>query len=100
MDGHVRHTAQPLPNVQALSSGAAERTAFVLPAFETYGETFEAAALADLLASRDKRLLNESVRKSIAGPFDSTRFPQGHNWTLFEKWYKANQMYPIKYGHR
>lgn len=85
---------------QKIILGARERTAYVLPAFETYGQTHEAAALADLLASKDKRVLAESVKRDIAGPFDSKRFPQGHNWTLFDHWFTSTQPYRITYGPR
>ncbi|GAX72769.1 hypothetical protein CEUSTIGMA_g225.t1 [Chlamydomonas eustigma] len=85
---------------QKLQSGAARRVAFVLPAFETYGETYEAAAIADLLSSKDKSLLVESIRKHIAGPFDFKRFPQGHNCTRFNQWFISSQSYKIKYGAR
>ena len=80
--------------------GARDKTAYVLPAFETYGPTNEAAALADLLASKDKRLLAESVKKEIAGPFDFKRFPQGHNWTLFDRWFTSTKSYRVNYGPR
>mmetsp|Transcript_23209 Transcript_23209/g.50938 ORF Transcript_23209/g.50938 Transcript_23209/m.50938 type:complete len:525 (-) Transcript_23209:908-2482(-) len=83
-----------------LMEKARAKTAFVLPAFETYGQTYEAAALADLLASRDKQFMIDSVAKDIAGPFDSKRFAQGHNWTLFDRWYKADKEYKVMYGHR
>ena len=85
---------------QQIVKGANARAAYVLPAFETYGETHEAAALADLLASKDKRLLAESIRKQLAGPFDVKRFPQGHNWTLFDRWFVATDAYKVTYGHR
>lgn len=61
---------------QRLVEAARARTAFVLPAFETYGSVYEAAAIADLLASRDKLFLMDGIKKGIIGPFDHKRFPQ------------------------
>lgn len=85
---------------EQIIKGAFNNTAYVLPAFETYGQTHESAALSDLLASKDKPLLAASVKKEIAGPFDFKRFPQGHNWTLFDRWFNATDPYRIAYGPR
>ena len=52
------------------------------------------------MASKDKKLLAESVRKDLAGPFDVKRFPQGHNWTLFDRWFVAKEPYRVNYGSR
>ncbi|KAG1666443.1 hypothetical protein FOA52_015113 [Chlamydomonas sp. UWO 241] len=84
-----------------LLSRAANGTAFVLPAFETYGSTEEAAALADHIVDGDKARLMVSVKSGQAGPFDTERFPQGHASTLFDKWYTAEGgPYHIEYGSR
>ena len=85
---------------QNIIQGARDKTAYVLPAFETYGQTNEAAALADLLASKDKRTLAESIKRGISAPFDFKRFPQGHNWTLFDRWFIATESYRVNYGPR
>jgi hypothetical protein len=63
---------------QRIIEGARNRTAFVIPAFETNGppRTHEAAALADLLVSRDKQFLIDAVSREIVYPFDFIRFPQ------------------------
>lgn len=92
--------SNPLFSRQLVETARA-KTAFVLPAFETYGKTvYEAGALADLLSSRDKAFLWDSVTKGMAGPFDHTRFAQGHNWTLFDRWRDAEQAYKVNYGPR
>jgi hypothetical protein len=78
---------------------------FVLPAFEPIaGENQDQqAAIADLLASKDKRfLISYGLGKKLVTPFDASRFPQGHNWTLFSKWYTLSSPNPyvVQYGHR
>ena len=78
---------------------------FVLPAFEPVGgdNQEQTAAIADLLASKDKRfLISYGIGKKLATPFDAQRFPQGHNWTLFSKWYTLSSPdpYVVQYGHR
>eukprot|EP00955_Chlamydomonas_euryale_P095903 364968-Chlamydomonas_euryale.AAC.9 len=30
----------------------------------------------------------------------AAELPGGHNWTLFERWYDADQAYRVEYGHR
>lgn len=74
----VSHCAtHSLGNCCRLVDGARNKTAFVLPAFETYGAVYESAALADVLASKGKEFLIESMKKEVVGPFDHKRFPQG-----------------------
>ena len=68
------------------------------PAFETYGPPTKAAAYADFLASKSKAFLAEGIRQNRTGPFDARRFPPGHNWTLFDRWFVAHDPYKVPYG--
>lgn len=39
-----------------------------------------------------------SVSQGLASPFDGVRYPEGHNSTLFDRWYTSQELYPIVYG--
>ncbi|MEW5320424.1 MAG: hypothetical protein WDW38_011499 [Sanguina aurantia] len=73
----------------------------VLPTFETNATgdiTANEDELADLLSQQDKAAFMASVSQGLASPFDGVRYPEGHNSTLFDRWYTSQELYPIVYG--
>lgn len=62
------------------------KTAFIVPAFETDDYIFQPPASRGELAER--------VRRGDLRPFRSKEWPQGHNLTQYELWYKSDESFP------
>lgn len=83
---------------ETMRNTCSKRTVYILPAFETYGPN--AAMMADKLVRQSKTHLVRSVGQGLVAPFDSVRFPIGHNTTNFKRWYRDDQQYKITYAYR
>lgn len=93
-------------NVELMTRTCARRQVYVTPAFETYRKsgavtsTTREIEIADQLSKQSKSYLIRSIKTGFIGPFDSIRFPIGHNTTDFPRWYTAQEQYTVPYTER
>lgn len=91
-------------NVEVMTRTCAQRKVYVTPAFETYRQNGtspgQEVETADQLSKQSKSYLIRSINTGIVGPFDSIRFPIGHNTTDFPRWYECESQYEVPYTER
>lgn len=74
---------------------ANKNVAFVLPAFETFGNIRE---VADVVSSGTKDFLISSIAAGLVSIFRLRWYPQGHNATNYRHWFNASDHYQITYS--